>query len=433
MSTRIRPSKSILLSELSQGPIDRAARRLVIRMLSQVRYGRIVLQDGPDRHEFGHCSQGFPVSATLTVVKPGFYSALLLGGSLGAAEAYMAGHWTVDDLVAAIRIVIRNRAIFESLDKGWSRLSTPLNLMAHWLRKNTRLGSRSNIVAHYDLGNDFYRLFLDETLTYSCGIFESAHASLKEASIAKYDRLCRKLQLNPNDHILEIGTGWGGFALHAAGHYGCRVTTTTLSDEQYRLAAERFGKAGLQGRVTLLRKDYRDLEGTYDKLVSIEMIEAVGHQFLEEFFSVCSQRLKPDGSMALQAITIADQVYDRHKLSVDFIKRYIFPGSCIPSVTAICTAVARATDLRLFHLEDITAHYALTLAQWRRNFFAKLDQVRALGYDDAFIRMWEYYLCYCQAGFSEHYIGDVQMVLTKPLCRRQPILADRVRLQDRAG
>jgi len=422
MSTHIAPSRTPLLIDVSRGPLNRLARRMVLDMFSRLQYGRIVLCDGPRQLIFGG-GDGSHLSVVLTVNRPQFYTALLLGGSLGAAEAYMAGDWTVDDLTTAIRIVIRNQHLFEGIDKGWSRLTTPLHLLYHRLRRNTRLGSRNNIVAHYDLGNDFYRLFLDETLTYSCGIFESPETSLRQASEAKYDRICRKLRLQPGDHVLEIGTGWGGFALHAAGRYGCRVTTTTISDEQHRLAGQRIRQAGLDHRVTLLKQDYRDLSGSFDKLVSIEMIEAVGHDFLEEFFRCCSNRLKPDGLMALQAITIADQAYDRHKHSVDFIKRFIFPGSCIPSVTAMCAAVTKATDLRLTHLEDITPHYAVTLNHWRRNFFDNLPRVRELGYDQGFIRMWEYYLCYCEAGFSERYIGDVQMILAKPMNRAAPILS----------
>jgi cyclopropane-fatty-acyl-phospholipid synthase len=339
----------------------------------------------------------------------------------------MSGFWSADDLTAVIRIFALHPELFSGMDKGLARIVSPLHKYIHALNKNTRAGSRRNIVAHYDLGNEFYRLFLDDTMTYSCGIFERADNTLKEASIAKYDRICRKLELSAVDQVLEIGTGWGGFALHAAKHYGCRVTTTTISDRQYEMARQRFAEAGLSDRIVLLKSDYRDLGGTFDKLVSIEMIEAVGHQYLDEFFRVCSQRLKPEGQMLLQAITIRDQVFDWHKRNVDFIKRYIFPGSCIPSLAAIADAVAHATDLRLFHLEDITAHYATTLRRWRENFFANLDQVKSLGFPDAFIRMWEFYLCYCEGGFSERYLGDVQVLFTKPMCRREPILPALVR------
>jgi cyclopropane-fatty-acyl-phospholipid synthase len=286
--------------------------------------------------------------------------------------------------------------------------------------RNTLAGSQANIAAHYDLGNDFYALFLDETMTYSCGIFEQEDSTLEEASLAKYDRICRKLALKPEDEVLEIGTGWGGFAIYAAGRYGCRVTTTTISRAQFDLARPRIAEAGLEDRVTLLLKDYRHLTGSYDKLVSIEMIEAVGFEYFDTFFSVCSERLKDDGLMCLQAITIADQVFDRYRRSHDFIRSHVFPGSCLISLGALSASLARATDLRLIHLEDLTPHYARTLKLWRERFFANLDQVRALGYPETFIRLWEFYLCYCEGGFAERYIGDVQMVLAKPGNRRAP-------------
>ncbi|MGD8368558.1 MAG: cyclopropane-fatty-acyl-phospholipid synthase family protein [Desulfobacterales bacterium] len=402
--------------------LDRLARRAVFSILSRLPAGQIRLQEDGVGKVFGRITDDFPVRATVTVHDPRFYRMTALGGSIGAAEAYMAGFWSADDLTAVIRIFTRSQQMRESVESGLARVTQPAHALVHFLRKNTPKGSRENIVAHYDLGNDFYRLFLDETLTYSCGIFRTENSTLKEASEAKYDRLCKKIALTADDHVLEIGTGWGGFALHAVKHYGCRVTTTTISDEQHRLAAARFAEAGITDRITLLQKDYRDLSGTYDKLVSIEMIEAVGHHFLDSFFDVCSNRLKDDGVMALQAITIADHVFDRHKHEVDFIKRYIFPGSCIPSVAAMLKSIAKKTDLRLFHLEDITPHYAITLRRWRENFFANIDRVRAMGFSEAFIRMWEYYLCYCEGGFAERYIGDVQMILTKPLSRALPIL-----------
>jgi cyclopropane-fatty-acyl-phospholipid synthase len=300
----------------------------------------------------------------------------------------------------------------------------PFHLFFHFFRKNTLKGSRENIIAHYDLGNEFYKLFLDDTMTYSCGIFETKDSSLFQASIAKYDRICRKLQLRPEDHVLEIGTGWGGFAIYAAKNYGCRITTTTISDQQFDLAKQRIEKDGLSDKVEIMKKDYRNLKGEFDKLVSIEMIEAVGDAYLKSFFDICSRCLKNDGMMLLQAITIADWAYDKHVRTVDFIKRYIFPGGNIPSVTAISSAVAEATDLRLFHMEDITPHYATTLAAWRENFFENIEAVRGLGFPDTFIRMWDYYFGYCEGGFLERYIGDVHMLFTKPDCRRDPILPE---------
>jgi len=314
-----------------------------------------------------------------------------------------------------------NRHLMDDVDSGWSRLSAPLLKLAHWLNRNDKTGSRRNISAHYDLGNDFFELFLDDTMAYSCGIFANDESTLLEASVAKFDAACSKLNLRPGQRLLEIGTGWGGLAIHAARHYGCHVTTTTISREQYELAQERVARAGLTGQVTLLLEDYRDLRGEYDALVSIEMIEAVGHQYLDTYFRQCSSLLKTNGAMLLQAITIRDQFYDTARRSVDFIKRFIFPGSFIPSVKAIAESLERATDLKIFHMEDIGPHYARTLKIWRERFLARQSEVRALGYPEAFVRMWEYYLCYCEGGFEERQLGDVQMLLTKPLSRRAPV------------
>jgi cyclopropane-fatty-acyl-phospholipid synthase len=287
----------------------------------------------------------------------------------------------------------------------------------HALKRNTRTGSRANIAAHYDLSNDFFALFLDETMTYSCGIFARPDTTLREASLEKIDRLCRKLRLSPRDHLLEIGTGWGALGIHAARAYGCRVTTTTISAEQHAFAKERIRAAGLADRITLLLQDYRELEGRFDKLVSVEMIEAVGHQYYDEFFRRCAALLQDDGLMALQAITIADQHYERARDSVDFIQRHIFPGCCIPSVTALSSAMTRASDLKLVQLEDIGPHYARTLASWRDTLRAHRDEAHALGFDDTFLRLWDFYFCYCEGGFAERRLGDVQMVLERPGAR----------------
>jgi len=404
------------------GWLDRRARDGMLARLEGLEEGELVLIQGDERHPFGQATDVFPVRATLTVRSPRFWSALALGGSLGAAESYIAGEWACDDLADLVRIMVRNRRLLEATEGGLARLAVPLARLYHWLRRNTRAGSRANIAAHYDLGNDFYALFLDETMTYSCAVFERPNMSLAEAQTAKYDRLCRKLALSPKDHLLEIGTGWGGFALHAAHVYGCQVTTTTISREQAAYARRRLEAAGLGDRVEVLEADYRDLAGRYDKLVSIEMIEAVGHQYLNAFLRTCAGLLHPHGLMALQAITIADQLYDRHVRTVDFIKRYVFPGSCLLSVTAMCAAATRASDLRAVHLEDITPHYARTLRTWRKRFLARADEVRAMGFPGAFLRLWEYYLAYCEGAFAERYIGDVQMVFAKPLDRRPPIL-----------
>jgi cyclopropane-fatty-acyl-phospholipid synthase len=424
MNDKVKPAHTHIGSRLTGPRLQRWARQLTWDRLARMQWGCIVLTDTDQEQTFGPASVTDQPRVHLTVHDPAFYTALVLGGDMGAAEAYMTGHWSCDHPADLIRILVRNMSVLTALDKGWARLAAPARKLFHWLHRNTLTGSRRNIIAHYDLGNDFYRLFLDPTMTYSCGVFAGNDTSLEQASMAKYDRLCRKLALTPRDHVVEIGTGWGGFALHAAAHYGCRVTTTTLSREQYQEAQQRVQQAGLESRITLLLKDYRDLQGPFDKLVSIEMIEAVGHAFQPTFFKQCSDLLKPDGLMALQAITITDQLYARHVRRVDFIKRYIFPGSCLTSVTHMCHTTTKVTDMRLLHLEDITPHYARTLRLWRERFFQNLDQVKALGYDDAFIRMWDYYLSYCEGAFAERYIGNVQMVWAKPLCRRAPILMD---------
>ena len=422
MTDSITPSEAATRSATKSKRLDGLARGVLFSLLSRLLRGKLTIVDAAGRWSFGEVSDNFPLQASITVMHPRFYSSTLLGGSIGASEAYMAGYWKADNLTTVMRILALNREVLEGMEKSWAKLTAPLYKAFHLLRSNTREGSRLNIAAHYDLGNDFYALCLDETLTYSCGIFEQENSSLKDASIAKYDRICRKLNLSKEDRVLEIGTGWGGFALHAAENYGCHITTTTISKAQYGLATARIDDAGVADRVTLLLEDYRDLRGKYDKLVSIEMIEAVGHRYLDTFFGNCSRLLKEDGMMLLQAITIADQVFDQHKRSVDFIKRYIFPGSCIPSIAAMSRSIARNTNMRMFHLEDITPHYARTLRSWRERFLANIDNVRELGYSDTFIRMWEYYLCYCEGGFQERYLGDVQMLLTKPLSRHPPIL-----------
>jgi cyclopropane-fatty-acyl-phospholipid synthase len=392
-------------------PLGPAARRLVLGRLGALERGSLRVHEGGSVHDFKGTAEG--PTASLEVRDPAFYADLAFGGSVGAAESYMLGHWSSPDLTGLLRLLLVNRAALDSLEGGLARLTAPLRLAAHWLHRNTRAGSRRNITAHYDLGNEFFRLMLDETMMYSCALFEREGMTLADASRAKLDLVCRKLDLRPDHHVLEIGTGWGGFALHAASRHGCRVTTTTISPSQYELARERVRAAGLEDRITVLLEDYRDLRGRYDRLVSIEMIEAIGHRQFETFFGRAGELLAPDGRMLLQSITIADRHYERARDDVDFIKRYIFPGCCIPSVGALTAAMVVSSDLRLVHLEDIGPHYATTLAAWRRNFHANLERVRALAYPDTFVRLWEFYLCYCEAGFAERALGDVQMLLTR--------------------
>ena len=399
--------------------IDRWARTIVHRRLASLSSGELTLVEKGEADRFGDPSTG--LSARVMVESPAFYRAIVARGALGGAEAYMEGHWTTDDLTTVIRVLAADRDLFSRLGGGLAWLSRPFLRLHHALRRNTRNGSRKNIAAHYDLGNAFFELFLDPTLTYSCGIFERPTATMEEASLAKYDRIGRKLELCSEDHVLEIGSGWGGFAIYAAQHFGCRVTTTTISQQQYALARERIEAAGVEDRVELLLKDYRDLDGQYDKLVSIEMVEAVGLENLAAFFEVCSERLLPEGRMLLQAITMGDHDIEEHRRNVDFIKRYIFPGGELVSVGTLNDA-ARQTALRMSHLEALTPHYSRTLRAWRERMFENLGSIRALGADDVFLRMWEFYFCYCEGGFDERQIGVVQALFEKPGCRSEPLL-----------
>lgn len=398
--------------------LDGLAKRAVRGRLAGLARGQITLIDGAERLHYGEADEGCPLQAEVRIHDARFWSELAFGGSIGAGEAYMLGYWGVDDLTALVRILLQNRDVLDRMETGLARVTAPLQKSLHWLNRNTRKGSRRNIAAHYDLGNDFFSLFLDPTMMYSSAIFERPEMTLEEAQRARLDRICGKLELKPGDHLLEIGTGWGGMAIHAAQRYGCRVTTTTISREQHALARERIATAGLSDRITLLLEDYRDLRGRYDKLVSIEMIEAVGHEFYDEYFGQCGRLLADDGLMLLQAITIADQRYEAARKSADFIQRHVFPGSTIPSVTAMLGSITRSSDLRLVHLEDIGPHYATTLRRWRENFFANVEAVRGLGYPESFLRMWEFYLCYCEGGFEERAIGDVHMLLAKSGNRR---------------
>lgn len=404
------------------GWLQNMARSLVLSRLQGLKYGKLLIIENQTHYEFGEVSPNTDISVAIHVKDARFYGDIAFGGSVGAGEAYMLGYWSCDNLTKLIRLMVLNQGVMDSLEGGFAWLAKPVLKILHHMNRNTEDGSRRNIAAHYDLGNDMFQLFLDPTMMYSSAIFDTPQMSLEQASVSKLDRICRKLELKPEDHVIEIGAGWGGFAMHAAKHYGCKVTTTTISQAQYALAKERIEAAGLTDRIHLLLQDYRDLEGQFDKLVSIEMIEAVGHEYYETFFAKCASLLKPEGMMLLQGITIADQRYESAKNAVDFIQRYIFPGSCIPSVTALLESSTRASDLRLFNLEDIGPHYARTLAEWRINFFNHIEQVRALGYSEEFIRMWEFYLCYCEGGFEERALGDVHMLFVKPRNRRQPLL-----------
>ncbi len=396
------------------------ARRLVLGKLQELQEGCLILVEDGEEMAFG--AEGAQPSARVEVLDSRFYGKLAFGGTVGAGESYMAGHWRAEDLTALVRLLVRNRDCMNNLEGGAARLAMAALRIYHRLRRNTAEGSQRNIGAHYDLGNEFFATFLDRAKMYSCAIFETPEQSLDEASEAKLERICRKLDLGPQDHLLEIGTGWGGMAIHAARHYGCRVTTTTISPAQFAFASRAVDEAGLGDRIQVLRQDYRELEGQFDKLVSIEMIEAVGLDFLDTFFAQCSRLLAPHGLMLLQAITMADRYFDQASRSVDFIQRYIFPGSALPSVGAMAASTARSTDLTAVHLEDIGLHYATTLRLWRERFFANLETIRGQGFSERFVRMWEFYLCYCEGGFLERSVSDVQLLLAKPRSRRLPVL-----------
>ena len=401
--------------------IDKVARKIIFSHFNRIKEGEITVIENSAHITFGEITANFPIKATIEVQNPKMYLDIVAKGLNGSADAFIKGWWTCDNLTNLVRIFTRNRDAANQFESGIANLAIWIMKLSHSCRRNNLNESLRNIHAHYDLGNDFFSTFLDDTRMYSCAIFSKPESSLHEASITKIDRICKKLNLSPADHLLEIGTGWGGFALHAAKHYGCRVTSTTISKEQFVFTENLIKENGLQDQVTILNKDFRQLDGQFDKLVSIEMIEAVGYKLYKTFFQKCSQLLKPDGLLVIQAITITDNLFEESKDFIDFIKQYIFPGSCIPSITALCNA-ATSSDIKLFHLEDITPHYARTLKEWRINFLNNNKQVKDLGFTNAFIRMWLFYLCYCEGGFIERQIGNVQMVFTKPLCRREPIL-----------
>jgi len=391
--------------------LSRVARRAVMRKLGHVDGGEITLLDGDGVHRLG--AVGAELRAVVHVDRPRFFRRLLFGGINGGCDAYVDGDWSCSDLVSMIRIANRSDSSVERIDGGWSTLSQKVAALWHRVRRNSRRGSRKNIAAHYDLGNDFFAAILDDTMTYSSGYFERPDMTQREASIARDDLICRRLKLRPSDHLLEIGTGWGHLAMHAAERYGCRVTTTTISRRQYEYARERIEQAGLSDRVRVLLKDYRDLEGTYDKLVSVEMIEAVGYEFFDTYFAQCNRLLRPGGSMLLQAITIDDDLFEGYRRRSDFIQRYIFPGGLLPSDHEIRRRVNHVTQLRIADRHDLTPHYARTLANWRSRLWHQWPRFAAAGRSRQFLRAWDFYFAYCEGGFHERRIEVGQYLLQK--------------------
>jgi len=390
------------------------ARSALLRLLSHLQVGSLIVRDGDEVLRFGNPDNPLEPHADITVHDRRAYAESLIGGNIGAGEAYMLGYWSAVDLTEVTRLFTANMRVLDEMDNRkpwWQRLGLALT---HALNRNNETGSRRNISAHYDLGNDFFRLFLDPTMMYSSAVFPDDSADLNVAAVHKLDVICETLQLKPSDHLIEIGTGWGGMAIHAASKYGCRVTTTTISREQHRYAVERVAAAGLSDRITVLCEDYRKLQGQFDKLVSVEMIEAVGHEYYGSYFERCGALLKDNGLMLIQAITIADQRYEAARRAVDFIKRYIFPGGCLPSLTVMADHLTRHSDLQIINVLDITQHYARTLAAWRERFWQQEEAVRGQGFDDTFLRMWDYYLSYCEGGFRERVISTVQLCCAKP-------------------
>ncbi len=427
MKTTIIPEEADTETKKSANPLHFIARKIVLKSLSAIQNGRITLHEGTNVHHFGKSTEHCSLQVDIRILHPDVYIDVTCGGTIGAGEAYIKGLWSCNNLTHLIRIFVINRNMMLNMDKRLTRLSMPFCKLLHWLNRNSKAGSSRNIKAHYDIGNDFFRLFLDETLMYSSAIYPHEQATLKEASEHKLTMACKKLNLQADDHLLEIGTGWGSLAIHAAREYGCQVTTTTISEQQYTLAKQRVAEAGLSDQVTVIMQDYRDLHGQYDKLVSIEMIEAVGYQHFDTFFRQCSKLLKPTGLMLLQTIIIADELYENAKKSVDFIQRYIFPGGCLPAMHILTSSAAKTGDLRILHVDEFGEHYARTLRDWYEQFMQKLAQVKKLGYPETFVRMWEYYLCYCEGGFVERSLGVTQILLAKPLNRREPLLINATR------
>lgn len=388
------------------------AKNILFKLLGKMQDGYLTLQDKDQTYHFG--SAGSSLAAHVVVHDTSIYTKLITGGSIAAGEAYFNGAWDSPDVTAVIRVMVRNSELIDTLDHRFSALSQMSQRVFHFVNRNSKSGSKKNIVAHYDLGNDFYGLFLDPTMMYSSAVFKTPGTTLHEAQLQKLDDICQRLQLKAGEKVIEIGTGWGGFALYAAKQYGVHVTTTTISEEQHAYVELEIEKQGLQEQITLLKEDYRNLEGRYDKLVSIEMIEAVGHRYLPTFFSTCNNLLKPSGKMLIQAITIADQRYDRYRKQTDFIQRYIFPGGFLPSVEIMNKQIAKNTDLKVVGLTDIGLDYAITLKHWSERLKAVSGELKGLGLDQQFYRMWQFYFHYCEGGFRERLISTVHLVAEKP-------------------
>lgn len=401
--------------------ITKSYRSIVFSVLSKLEYDTLEIIEGnkhyffPDNNNTSNNNSPYStqINAKIHIVEPSAYKDFVMDGSIGAAEAFIAGKWTTTDLTQVIRLFARAQKQLDSLENDKSLINRIKHYLFHWRSRNNHEGSKKNILAHYDIGNDLYARFLDPEMMYSAAIYPTEETTLDEAQIHKLDAICQQLQLTSNDHLLEIGTGWGGMAIYAAQHYGCKVTTTTISDAQHQYTQERINALGLNNQITLLKKDYRNLTGQYDKLVSIEMIEAVGYKYLPNFFKQCQARLKPNGLMLIQSITIADQRFDYYRKNIDFIQRYIFPGGFLPSICALTNNLTNHTSMVVQSINDIGLDYAKTLSHWRENFLSAWPELNQLGYDEKFKRLWLYYLAYCEGGFIERSISTVHFVARK--------------------
>ena len=406
------PASPMTIRRVPATTIQRRCAALVMRTLTRTRHGALALRLPDGRtHRFRGTKEG--PQAALVIKAHRFFTRIALGGDIGLGEAFMHGEADSEDLVTLVRFFIRNREVFEDGRFKSALANKALDWAVHLRRRNTLHGSRRNIRRHYDLSNDFFRLFLDESMAYSCGIFATPHASLEAAQQEKFAMIMRKARLKPTDHVLEIGCGWGGFAMAAARQTGCRVTGITVSPAQYALAQKRISAAGLADRITIRLADYRHVRGRYDKIISIEMLEAVGHAYYGRFFHGLERLLAPHGIAVLQTITIPDPHYERYRRECDWIQKHIFPGGLLPCLAVLTRAMTRHSQLVVDHLENIGDHYALTLAAWRQRFMSNADRAAALGFDHVFQRKWHYYLASCEAAFRERVLGDLQLVLTR--------------------
>jgi cyclopropane-fatty-acyl-phospholipid synthase len=393
--------------------IEKRCRALVHAVFEKITYGQIEVIEGNQHHFYPKESTENQPKARIFIHDMSTYRDFVKGGSIGVSEAFIEGKWTSPNLTNVIRVFAKAQQETDTLEENKSWLNKIKNAISHWQNRNTQSGSKRNILAHYDLGNDLYTRFLDPSMMYSSAVYPNENATLDEAQQYKLQVICEKLDLKESDHLLEIGTGWGGLAIYAAANYGCKVTTTTISDAQFDFAKERVEALNLSEQITLLKKDYRDLTGTFDKVVSIEMIEAVGYEYLPSFFKQCNDRLKQNGKLLIQSITIADQRFDYYKKNVDFIQRYIFPGGFLPSVGVLSDHMSTYSNLVMESLDDIGLDYAKTLADWRTNFLASWTELTQFGYDDTFKRLWLYYFAYCEGAFLERSTSTVHLVMRK--------------------